>query len=52
MPPIFCREIKKSVQKRRIGKIGKQVPEGTTMRPKFCRDWKKDCEGKTVKKRL
>ena len=34
----------------------KQVPEGTKMRPKFCRDWNKDwnkdCERKIVKERL
>ena len=30
----------------------KQVPEDTTMRPKSCRDWNKDCEIKIVKERL
>ena len=36
------------------GEKEKQVPEGTTMRPKFCKDWKKwlwkkDWERKIVK---
>ena len=30
----------------------KQEMEGTTMRPIFCKYWKKDCERKIVKERL
>ena len=46
------RTIKTMSYKKDLRGTRKQVPEGTTRRPKYCRDWHKDCERKIVKERL